>query len=50
MKYVPKVLVNNNSVPVNRLQTIIWTADGQVYWLLYASFGLNELLNGMWPT
>ena len=25
-------------------QTIIWTNDGLVYWRIYASLGLNELM------
>ena len=28
----------------NRRQAIIWTSDGLVYWCIYASLGLNELI------
>ena len=26
-------------------QTIIWTNDGLIYWCIYASLSLNELVN-----
>ena len=35
----------DNSLEPNRQQAIIWTSDGLVYLHIYASFGLNELIN-----
>ena len=40
LKFVLKGPVNN--IPTRgRLQVIIWTNDGSVYWRIYASFGLS---------
>ena len=32
---------------LNRQQAIIWTNDGLVYWLVYASLGLEELMKSI---
>ena len=34
---------SDNGLEPNRRQTIIWTNDGQDWWRIYASLGLNEL-------
>ena len=36
--------LENGSAP-NRRQDIIWTNDGLIYWHIYASLDLNELVN-----
>ena len=35
---------SDDSLMSNRQQTIIWTNDGPVYWRIYASLGLDELM------
>ena len=50
LKYVPYGLIDNviigsdNGLASNRRQAIIWTNNGLVYWRIYASLGLNELV------
>ena len=50
LKFVCKCPVNNNPALVqimtwpNRWQAIIWTNDSLVYWWIYSSFGLSELI------
>ena len=51
LKFVPKGPINNipalfqiNSLAPIRQQAIIWTNDGLVYWHIYASLDLNELM------
>ena len=49
MNFVPEVvqLINigsNNGLVPNRRQAIIWTNDSLFYWRIYASLGLNELI------
>ena len=39
---------SGNGLAPNMWQAIIWTSDGLVYWLKYASFGHYEL-NGQDP-
>ena len=36
---------SNNDLAPNGRQAIVWTNDGSVYWRIYASLGLNELIN-----
>ena len=49
-KFVPKGPINvsislDDGLALNRLQTIIWTSDGIVYWQKCASLSLNILVN-----
>ena len=37
------IIDSGNGLVLNRQQTIIWTNDGQVYWWIYVSLGLDEL-------
>ena len=43
LKFVLKSPFDNKSAHVPR-QVIIWTNDGLVYWRIYASLGLNEII------
>ena len=31
---------------IGDMQAIIWTNDGLVYWRIYVSLGLNEVIHG----
>ena len=39
---------SDNGLVPNRWQAIFWTNGGLVYWCIYASLGLNELINMLW--
>ena len=50
LKFVPKGTINTISALVqitawpDRRQAIVWAKDGLVYWCIYVSLGLNELI------
>ena len=39
------IIGSDNGLSLNRRQAIIWTNDGKVYWRIYASHGLSELMS-----
>ena len=53
LKYVPWCLFDNTSIGSDnglapkKWQTIIWTDNGMFYCRIYASFGINELMDGI---
>ena len=53
LKFVHKGPIDNmhigsdKGMAANRRQAIIWTNDGLVYWRIYASLGLNELITSV---